>query len=102
MKSYLHRINHPFLPVFLCIILYGIFLNVMLQKKEQDTTSFIHAGSKFVNENQLSYPLKVLPDSYGYDGQFYYRLSQNPFTDQRIDSGIALDNPQYRQQRILY
>ena len=102
MKRYLHKRNHLFLPVLLCLILYSFFFVMVLQKNGHDVTTFIHAGSKFVNGNQLSYPLKVLPDSYGYDGQFYYRLSQNPFTDQRIDSGIALDNPQYRQQRILY
>lgn len=38
----------------------------------------------------------------GYDGEFYYRLALDPFTDQKVEYGIAIDDPPYRQQRILY
>ena len=37
----------------------------------------------------------------GYDGQFYFRLALDPFTDQRKAFGINLDAPLVRQQRIL-
>ncbi|GEM_PF-2454074 len=37
----------------------------------------------------------------GYDGQFYFRLALDPFTDKREDFGINLDAPLLRQQRIL-
>lgn len=37
----------------------------------------------------------------GYDGQFYFRLALDPFTDQRKAFGINLDAPVVRQQRIL-
>ena len=37
----------------------------------------------------------------GYDGQFYFRLALDPFTDQRKAYGISLDAPVVRQQRIL-
>ena len=38
----------------------------------------------------------------GADGQFYLRLAFNPFTPQQNEHGIRLDNPPYRQQRLLY
>ena len=38
----------------------------------------------------------------GYDGQFYYRLALEPFTDRQMKYGVAMDDPRYRQQRILY
>ena len=44
----------------------------------------------------------MLTDSDGYDGQFYYRLSLDPFTTRNTDFGVTLDDPAYRQQRIFY
>jgi hypothetical protein len=43
-----------------------------------------------------------LPDSDGYDGQFYYRLALDPFTGEQTAYGVRIDTPAYRQQRILY
>ncbi len=37
----------------------------------------------------------------GYDGQFFYRLTLDPFTTEVTDFGIAFDRPSYRHQRIL-
>jgi hypothetical protein len=44
----------------------------------------------------------VLTDSFGYDGQYYYRIALNPLTHEQTDFGIQIDNPRYRHQRILY
>ncbi len=37
----------------------------------------------------------------GYDGQYYFRLALEPFTDRKEAFGIGLDKPVLRQQRIL-
>ncbi len=47
-------------------------------------------------------PIAILPNSFGYDGEFYYRLALDPFTAKKIDYGIGLDDPPYRMQRIGY
>lgn len=46
--------------------------------------------------------LFVLPGKQDYDGEYFYRLSLAPFTTQQTADGILLDNPAYRQQRIVY
>ena len=45
--------------------------------------------------------LTVYEGSSGYDGAFVYRLALDPFTEQPVAHGITLDNPSYRQQRIV-
>jgi len=62
--------------------------------------AFAVAGSAFVHGATPDLP--VTAHSTGYDGQFYYRLAQDPLTRRVTADGITLDNPSYRQQRIGY
>jgi len=61
---------------------------------------FTVAGDRFVEPALTPDRLPVTQESGGYDGQFVYRLALEPWTHQRTDYGITLDNPAYRQQRI--
>jgi len=61
---------------------------------------FTVAGDRFVDPALTPDRLPVTQESGGYDGQFVYRLALEPWTHQRTDYGITLDNPAYRQQRI--
>jgi len=61
---------------------------------------FTVAGDRFVDPALTPDRLPVTQESGGYDGQFVYRLALEPWTQQRTDYGITLDNPAYRQQRI--
>jgi hypothetical protein len=63
--------------------------------------SFVVAGDQFVRPAAAPAGLPVTHGP-GYDGQFFYRLSLRPWTQQRTEFGITLDEPAYRQQRILY
>jgi hypothetical protein len=60
---------------------------------------FVVAGSRFVRHGAPG-ELRVVGVG-GYDGQFVYRLALDPFTQSVRDHGIILDNPGYRQQRIV-
>lgn len=102
MQKLLQQINYPLASVLICLCLYGLFTILFMEKNGKDASYFIHAGDTFVNERLLTDPISVLPNSHGYDGQFYYRLTLNPFTNKRVAEGIMLDNPHYRQQRIMY
>jgi len=67
-----------------------------------DPSYFITAGDRFVDRTATPGHIKVLENSTGYDGQFFYRLGLDPFTSKQTDFGITIDKPSYRQQRIVY
>ncbi|MBV8911485.1 MAG: hypothetical protein JOZ05_00440 [Acetobacteraceae bacterium] len=81
---------------------YAGLAGARLRSAGWDATSFIVAGDAFTDRDRLDAPIRVLPNSRGYDGQFYYRLGLDPFTAEASGHGITLDNPAVRGARILY
>jgi hypothetical protein len=75
---------------------------VLLDARDGDVSRLVVAGDRFADAAGAPAGLFVMEDSPGYDGQFYYRLALDPWTDRRADFGVRLDRPAYRQQRILY
>ena len=69
---------------------------------QRDPGTFPQAGDYFVDATETPANLVVLPDSFGYDGQYYYRLALNPFTREKTEFGIEIGSPRYRHQRLLY
>ena len=65
-----------------------------------DITRFILVGRHFATPSQLPRGVAVAP-TYGYDGQFFYRLALNPVNFSHIAYGIRVDQP-YRYMRIGY
>lgn len=65
-------------------------------------STFVIAGSEFVDEDQTPSELVIYPDIVGYDGQQFYRLSRHPLSTDPVVEGIPLDDGPYRQQRILF
>jgi hypothetical protein len=65
-----------------------------------DISRFILVGRHFATPSQLP-PHVALAPTYGYDGQFYYRLALNPVNFSHIAYGIRVDQP-YRYMRIGY
>jgi hypothetical protein len=61
---------------------------------------FILVGRHFANPAQLPHGMPVAP-TYGYDGQFFYRLAINPLNFHHTAYGITMDRP-YRYMRIGY
>lgn len=92
----------PWLVVLLVLVLYGGVLWVRLERQGFDASRLIEAGDAYCDPARTPVGLAVLRGSDGYDGQFFYRLALDPLTTREIDFGIQLDNPPYRQQRILY
>src|ERR1700730_14695028 len=60
----------------------------------------ILGGRHFATPSQLPPGIPVAP-TYGYDGQFFYRLALNPFNLAHTAYGIRVDRP-YRYMRIGY
>jgi hypothetical protein len=61
---------------------------------------FILVGRHFATPAQVPHGIPIQP-TYGYDGQFFYRLALNPFNLQHTAYGITMDRP-YRFMRIGY
>lgn len=97
-----NRLNRALATLAATALLYATFLLVLLSREQWNTSRPVMAGLPVVNRDSLPAGFAVLDDQPGYDGQYYYRLARTPFTDQRIDAGIVLDAPAYRQQRIFY
>ena len=95
-------VGSPWLTLMITAIAYGTLALLRLHHFDYDPTAFIVVGDQMVDEPGLPSELRVLEDSKGYDGQFFYRLALDPFTTEPTDFGIRLDLPGYRQQRILY
>jgi hypothetical protein len=89
-------------PVGAVAALYGLLIAARLALHGGDPSAFVAAGDMFAQAAQVPPGLHVLTHSSGYDGQTYYRLALEPWTAQAAAHGIRLDNPAYRQQRILY
>jgi hypothetical protein len=87
--------------VAITAIVYGIFIAGRLGLHQWDPSYFVVAGGEFCFPPLSPKGLLVLP-GLGYDGQFYYRLALDPTTNAHFRYGIELDDPPYRQQRILY
>ena len=61
---------------------------------------FILVGQHFATPAQLPHGMPVAP-TYGYDGQFFYRLALNPLNFSQTAYGITMDRS-YRYMRIGY
>jgi hypothetical protein len=94
------RLNRPGVTAWITAVCYFIFLVLMLN--QHDPGIFPQAGDFFADANKTPANLVVLTDSFGYDGQYYYRLALNPFTREKTEFGIEIGSPRYRHQRILY
>lgn len=95
--------NQPlYLPALITVIIAVSILIQFSSFLNFDPSVFVFAGSKYADPNKTPLQLHVFTGSVGYDGQFYYRLSLNPFTNELTEFGITLDSPRYRHQRILY
>lgn len=102
MNTLINKLDSPIFSLLTAIIFYLIFSLILLTRINFDTSYIITIGEKFVDLNKLPNNLIVFANSWGYDGQFYFRLAINPVTNKKTDHGITIDYPAYRHQRIVY
>ena len=93
--------DRPVVPGAIALLAALAFVLARLQLwAKGDISRFILVGRHFATVSQLPPGVAVSP-TYGYDGQFYYRLALNPGNFSHIAYGIRLDQP-YRFMRIGY
>jgi hypothetical protein len=95
-------IGSPVMPAILIAICYITFFVLLLRARGGDVSLFVIAGGQNVDASKVPPGLTVIPNIGGYDGIWFYRLAINPFTRVQAAHGIRIDNPPYRQQRVMY
>jgi hypothetical protein len=95
------RSDRPIVPGSIALLAALAFVLARWQLwAKGDITRFILVGRHFATPSQLPPGIAVAP-TYGYDGQFFYRLALNPVNFSHIAYGIRVDQP-YRYMRIGY
>jgi hypothetical protein len=92
-------------PLALAVLVtaaYAAYVVWRLRGTGGDPSFFVIAGPLATDPRATLPNLYVHPAGTTYDGQFFYRLALEPWTHAQTAHGIALDEPAYRQQRILY
>ncbi len=93
--------DRPFVPGVIALLAALAFVLARWQTWAKGKISrFILVGRHFVTPGQLPHGIAVSP-TYGYDGQFYYRLALDPLNFRTTAYGIRMDEP-YRFMRIGY
>jgi len=95
-------LNSPVVPAIIIAICYITFFVLLLRARGGDVSLFVIAGGVNVDAAKVPAGLTVIPNIGGYDGIWFYRLAINPFTSVQAAHGIRIDNPPYRQQRVMY
>jgi hypothetical protein len=99
--SLITRTDRPIIPGLIALVAALAFVLARWQTwAKGDITRFILVGRHFATLSQLPRGVAVAP-TYGYDGQFFYRLALNPVNFSHIAYGIRVDQP-YRYMRIGY
>src|SRR4051794_8146772 len=95
-------VRSPLVPAIVIAICYITFFVLLLRARGGDVSLFVIAGGQNVDASNVPPGLTVIPNIGGYDGIWFYRLAINPFTGVQAAHGIRIDNPLYRQQRVMY
>jgi len=100
-RSLLTRTDRPIVPGLIALLAALAFVLVRWQTwAKGDISRFILVGRHFATVPRLPHGIAVSP-TFGYDGQFFYRLALNPVNFSHIAYGIRVDQP-YRYMRIGY
>jgi hypothetical protein len=102
VRGFWQKLDSPRATLLVVLGLYLVFFWVRLADLGGDISRFVVAGDRITRVAEAPSNLFVLPESVGYDGQYYYRLAIEPFATERLGYGVRFDSPAYRQQRILY
>lgn len=94
--------DNPLPPLAVTAVAHALFLLLALAHNDYDPSVFIAAGDRVCNRHDLPANVRLMHDSEGYDGEFYYRIALHPATAREYEYGVKLDAPVHRHERILY
>jgi hypothetical protein len=96
------RLDRPLVPGLIAVLGAADFaIARLLVFAHGNVSAFILLGRNFVTNPARLPPDLVIQPTFGYDGQFYYRLALDPANLHRTAFGITIDAP-FRYTRIGY
>lgn len=104
----IRKLDTPIAPPLITLIAALLFVIVQMSYEGADAKRFIRLPETAITPGIMVLGGSPVVGPGGYDGQFYYRIALDPGTKERTvstpatTSGITLDMPAYRQQRIVY
>jgi len=100
-QGLLARADAPMVPGLIALLAALAFALARWQTwAKGNIARFVLVGRHFATPSQLPAGIPVAR-TYGYDGQFYYRLALAPVNFSRVAYGIRMDQP-YRYMRVGY
>ena len=102
LNQWVRRLDRPGACLTVAAVVYAVFILARLAAHGFDPSAFVMAGDAFCDAAETPQCLTILPNSQGFDGQFYFRLALDPFTGERRAHGILLDAPAHRHQRFIF
>jgi hypothetical protein len=88
-------------PALLVLLVSVLFSLGLLTSTGGDVSRLVDAGRVFTDPTRTP-PSLTVDSEFGFDGQFYYRLANAPFSTDRFVEGVRFDLPALRAQRVFY
>ena len=85
-----------------CLMALAIVGGRLLVPADGDISRFVVAGDAYVDPATVDPPIHVIDDSWGYDGQFFWRLAVDPTEWAKEREHGALLDASYRPPRLGY
>lgn len=100
----LHASLNRVRPIHVALV-YGVALVLLVavhaaRLYNGNLSGFICVGDRFIGRSELPSRIMQIPNSAGYDGQFFFFMAHDPLI--LGDWRRHIDRPAYRYQRILY
>jgi hypothetical protein len=96
-----HVPDRPVTPAVLVFSVCALFSIALLVSAGGDASRLVDAGRVFTDPT-LTPPSLTVDSEFGFDGLFYYRLANAPFSTDKFVEGVRFDLPALRAQRVLY
>ena len=80
-------LDRPLAIAAVALALHSLYVLLRLALSGWDPAAFISAGDAWTDQAATPGKIPVIPNSVGYDGQFYYRLALDPLPTERTAAG---------------
>jgi hypothetical protein len=93
--------DRTIVPGLVAFVIGASFSMTLIVAAHSDVSRLVDAGRDFTDRSLTPSSLTIM-SQHGFDGQFYYRLANAPFSDETFVAGVRFDIPSLRAQRLVY
>ncbi len=98
-----HRVpDRLWVPTLAALLLALAFVAALAVRADGDLSLLVHAGPPWTDADAAPGSLTVQAADEAFDGQFFYRLGVDPFSDEEQVAGVTFDVPSVRSARWGY